>query len=142
MAGSLTDVRCCRFCGSEELAKNSGLICKMCKTAQVKADRLANPEKWVAYRDRYKAKHPGIHSQHQRKHRYGLTDSDYVALLLAHDNKCAVCGQEPKRPHVDHDHVTGKVRGILCSRCNQGLGMFDDDPQRLIAAIDYLKERA
>nr|WP_240942772.1 endonuclease VII domain-containing protein [Planosporangium thailandense] len=51
---------------------------------------------------------------------------------------CAICGS-PDPKHVDHDHVFGNVRGILCSNCNGGLGQFEDDVQRLSEAIRYLK---
>lgn len=51
---------------------------------------------------------------------------------------CKVCGST-RRLCIDHGHNTGKIRGILCSKCNIGLGMFDDSAARLQAAIDYLK---
>jgi hypothetical protein len=51
---------------------------------------------------------------------------------------CKVCGST-RRLCIDHDHNTGKIRGVLCSKCNIGLGMFDDSVARLRAAIDYLK---
>ena len=55
---------------------------------------------------------------------------------------CAMCGGTPTRAegwHVDHDHETGGIRGVLCSRCNHAIGLLDEDPQRLRAAADYLE---
>lgn len=80
----------------------------------------------------------------QYKHRYGLTP-EALALLQQTQTHCPICGRAlvwdgPKfsKPHVDHDHATGKVRGLLCGRCNVGLGSFDDEPARLLRAAEYL----
>jgi recombination endonuclease VII len=80
-----------------------------------------------------------------RKHRFGITPEDFQAMVDAQDGRCALCRQIPKPPKghgtpfvVDHDHVTRQVRGLLCSPCNKGLGNFEDDPARLVAAADYL----
>jgi hypothetical protein len=58
---------------------------------------------------------------------------------------CAICGKPPKvggrRLSVDHDHATGKIRGMLCTRCNTALGSFDDDIERITKAADYLRSR-
>ena len=53
---------------------------------------------------------------------------------------CAICNMEHESYHVDHDHVTGRIRGILCFKCNNALGLFQDDPDRLQAALGYLAE--
>jgi len=53
--------------------------------------------------------------------------------------RCAICRNTLDRPHVDHDHETGKVRGILCPNCNVGLGHFASDPVRLRRAIAYVR---
>lgn len=66
---------------------------------------------------------------------YGLTTEQY-AEMLAHG--CGICGST-NNPHVDHDHVTGKVRGILCAKHNNGLGQFDDNPDMLRRAIEWLE---
>lgn len=74
--------------------------------------------------------------------RYGLTTEEYDAMVIAQDNKCAICGN-PSTTHknltIDHDHKTGKVRELLCQNCNSGMGHFKDDPDRLIAAAKYLR---
>lgn len=78
-----------------------------------------------------------------RQYLYGLTSEEYEALLAKQGGVCAICGLDewPGKhnvPRVDHDHKTGRVRGILCDHCNFGLGKFKDDPARLIAAVRYL----
>lgn len=78
------------------------------------------------------------------KQRYGLTLQDFESLLTSQFQGCAICRVE-KPPHlrhrysVDHDHRTGAVRGILCQRCNVGLGLFSDSPEMLRAAAEYLE---
>lgn len=76
--------------------------------------------------------------------RYGLLDTEYQDLMKTQN--CAVCdcilidgNTSPNARHLDHDHKTGKVRGVLCSRCNKGIGLFDDNVERLIQAAEYLK---
>jgi predicted nucleic acid-binding Zn ribbon protein len=81
---------------------------------------------------------------YMREYMYDMGQEEYEALLAAQDGRCAICGSpdwpgKHDRPHVDHDHVTGRVRGLLCGKCNNGLGMFDDDPARLRAAAEYLE---
>lgn len=81
---------------------------------------------------------------YMRQYLYGLSQTEYEALLTAQGGKCAICGTsdwpgKDHRPHVDHCHETGRVRGLLCDFCNRGLGMFSDDPARLRAAAVYLE---
>jgi hypothetical protein len=76
----------------------------------------------------------------RRYEAYGLTKQE-LELLLAQHEQCAICHIDDwgkKGPAVDHDHETGRVRGVLCGNCNQGLGRFRDDPALLQAAITYL----
>ena len=71
-----------------------------------------------------------------------LTEAEYSAMLERQGGVCAICKEKPKgsRLAVDHIHGTDKVRGLLCNLCNQGLGLFRDDPDRLLAAMEYLKK--
>jgi hypothetical protein len=74
--------------------------------------------------------------------KYGLTSKDYDIMLESQGSKCAICKTiEPGgrgKFHVDHNHNTGRVRGLLCYRCNVGIGYFDDDPIKLLQAIEYI----
>lgn len=70
---------------------------------------------------------------------YGISIEEYEAMKEAQDNKCAICEEEPEVLVVDHDHETGKVRGLLCHSCNRGLGLFGDDPERLRRAVKFLQ---
>jgi ATP-dependent Lon protease len=74
--------------------------------------------------------------------RYGLSLDDQSAMLVLQNGLCAICQipiTQGKNLNVDHDHGTSKVRGLLCSSCNVGLGMFKDDTLRLRRAIEYLE---
>jgi hypothetical protein len=71
--------------------------------------------------------------------RFGLTFDQFHAKYEAQDFCCAICGAEMERPHIDHDHGTGKVRGLLCSLCNMGIGSLGDSAVRCIAAANYLQ---
>lgn len=77
--------------------------------------------------------------------RYGITPEDYAKLLEAQKGVCGICTTDvPLRARasynlfVDHDHQTGKVRGLLCHNCNAGLGHFKDDTELLSKATEYL----
>ena len=74
------------------------------------------------------------------KKRYG-DPAIYDRLIAAQDGKCALCGcpEGEQRLRVDHDHTTGKVRALLCHKCNQALGFFDDQPWLLRKAAAYLE---
>jgi hypothetical protein len=71
---------------------------------------------------------------------YKIHREELIQLNKAQEGKCAVCGQLPIGGElvVDHDHKTNKVRGLLCHKCNRGLGFFDDSIIKLGEAIMYL----
>ncbi len=102
---------------------------------------------WAANKDEFNARRrarlltdPEYRKRQQRyrARRYGLSGNDYDALLALQGGVCAICRKN--RPlGVDHCHLFNEVRGLLCNNCNVGLGMFDDDPDRLRAAADYLE---
>lgn len=84
---------------------------------------------------------PQRHRGYYLKKAYGLTVAQYDEMVAACGGKCAVCGRIPRereRLHVDHNHTTGKVRGLLCNQCNAGIGLLGDAPEGLRRAIEYL----
>lgn len=82
--------------------------------------------------------HGGSREYHLRR-RYGIGQAEFEGLLLAQRGECAICGV-PDPEHVDHDHATGAVRGVLCFNCNGGLGQFKDNIVTMRTAITYLEE--
>jgi hypothetical protein len=113
-------------------------IARVKKWQQENADRLnayrrahnARPERKRALRDGY------------YRRNFGISAADVDSMLLAQNGVCAICGGAPTRAqgwHVDHDHETGRIRGVLCQRCNHAIGLLDEDPDRLRAAADYLE---
>jgi hypothetical protein len=84
----------------------------------------------------------------KRKSLYGISDTEYLALLEDQDFSCAACGVEfvvdgdgypiDKFVHLDHCHDTGTIRGILCNGCNLALGHLKDDPVRVMALLEYI----
>lgn len=86
---------------------------------------------------------------HQRRRKwlqlYGLTPGDYNALLESQGGTCAICGQPGQtwgenNLHVDHDHDTDEVRGLLCGKCNVGIGMLGDNAESIRRALAYLEK--
>jgi hypothetical protein len=74
------------------------------------------------------------------KQRYGIGADEFDELVRQQGGACAICRRENPE-HVDHDHETGAVRGILCFNCNGGLGQFRDSIDALVAAAAYLSAR-
>lgn len=110
---------------------------------RVKQWKLANPEREAARQEAYRLSgRKGISNRKSHlKRKYGITPEEYDELLSAQDGVCQICGRPPRDDislHVDHEHSSGRIRGLLCFRCNNALGDFDDDHDRLGAALTYL----
>lgn len=77
------------------------------------------------------------------KQKFGINRDQYEVMLKQQDGVCAICKEPEVVPNrslsVDHDHVTGKVRGLLCSNCNPGIGKFKEKIELLEKAVEYLK---
>lgn len=74
-----------------------------------------------------------------RLKKYGITVSQYEQMLENQNNSCAICLKSFGQVYVDHCHATGKVRGLLCLKCNTGIGLLEDSVENLKNAISYLE---
>lgn len=89
--------------------------------------------------------HPEYKRTYHLRYRYGLTPDSFEAMLRGQGGTCAVCHTTAwgkNGPHVDHDHETGIVRGILCFQCNASAGLLGDNPERALALAKYLQGAA
>lgn len=134
----------CTTCYSRERARNNRAL----NRARSKAWYWANREKAIAAQGEWLRANRGKHRETVLKYRYGMTPDDELALLTRQGFVCAIC-REPFDGRskatvacVDHDHVTGKVRGFLHFKCNAGIGSLGDSIERLRAAIAYLEAAA
>lgn len=125
--------------------RNRKSILKKCKRY-----RKENSVKIRVYNKRYSKDHPEINcisATRYRLKKYGITPEDYDAMYVRQEGKCAICRQpetnklkgSTARLSVDHNHQTGKIRGLLCNLCNTGLGKFKDSCKLLKAAALYVR---
>lgn len=152
----------CRRCGTEKprtpqywkpcktCTDGMRLTCRTCLQSQRSDDyRTGDKERSRRYRLRNAAK---INSRRAATRLIGglLTPQEYDAIAAKQDHRCAICSQsapiKPSPGHirrralwVDHNHETGRVRGLLCHHCNAGLGYFKDRPEQLRKAAHYLE---
>lgn len=116
--------------------------CKLC----CNKDNKNREHKYGEYRKQYYRDHKkeGYErsQKHQLKRKYNLTVKQYNQMAIDQGGTCAICGKTNANWHklsVDHDHNTGEVRGLLCSKCNHTLGLINEDEKILKAMIEYLK---
>jgi hypothetical protein len=104
-----------------------------------------NPERHKTNNQRYRKMNPDKVKADSRKSNlkwsYGITPEDYDKMFAEQNGRCAICGNEStKRLCVDHDHKTGKIRGLLCFDCNKALGFIHDDIRIVENIILYLED--
>ena len=130
--------------------------CKPCskeaKNLSIQKMKSQDKDKWLAdqrrYYKNYKSKNPEKVSQKDKRVRlksmFNMTLEEYNDILESQNGRCKICLKEPVNISlcVDHCHKTGKVRGLLCSNCNTGLGLFKDSTSNLQSAILYLIENS
>jgi hypothetical protein len=159
------DTKKCGRCGQEKLVGefNAGRRyadglqpwCRSCYHDYRQAwrqDPVNAAHEKAYHKERYdRMQATGEYNLNQRKSRlkkkYGISLNEYVALLVKQGQKCAICGSpSPNREgadsfDVDHDHKTGKVRGLLCKNCNLMIGNALDTPAFLRKGADYLEQQ-
>jgi hypothetical protein len=141
-----TQTKICRVCGirknfneyfkSKNKKDGIGYRCKPCDNLAKKQWMTNNPEKCRKGQRR-----------EVLKRKYGLTENDYLTMLDKQKGVCAICNATESSNKtsgnwaslaVDHCHTTGKIRGLLCNRCNRSLGFFEDSLDLLLKAMIYL----
>jgi len=111
--------------------------CRSCLSLIPKEDMPRNHEYYRTYCNPCNSEKTRVDSL---ENKYGITIKEYNTLLDAQDGVCAICSAaDNKKLSVDHDHDTGEVRGLLCHKCNSGIGLLGDKVDALQRAIDYLK---
>lgn len=123
-----------------------------CQVCGVNAETTAHNRKYCSYECLRYSKNilrKGVRSSESvrrsnLKKKFGITVEQYDQMMRAQLNRCAICrihqSQEKRRFAVDHDHSSGKIRGLLCINCNRGLGAFKDSDEMLAEAIEYLRK--
>lgn len=112
--------------------KNGDTLCSKCDRQRTYQYRRDNPEREKLYKRR-----------HKLKKLYGMSINDVEEMIKKQKGSCKICQGTFNtiiRPRVDHDHSNGKIRGILCNRCNTGLGLFRDNETFLSRASSYIKK--
>lgn len=153
----------CNRCGAEILGTEHNIKIRRCAPCHARAQREYNQrnrdrlnalrreqrakkgDMHRAYERDYRATRADIMREQERARRYNMTVDELRELFDSHDGTCGICGGND--PHdgrwgqwsVDHCHSTGRVRGILCGKCNKSIGLMADDPARLRAAAAYLE---
>lgn len=113
----------------------------MSRTAQEKAD-------WAKYMREYRKVRPGVFKNQDLRKSFGMSYEDYMFLLAQQNFVCAICDRgervinpatgDTRHLAVDHDHATGRVRGLLCTSCNTGIGKFGESLELVRRVVDYL----
>ncbi len=140
---------CSQQCYRASRDKSINKICKYCFSEfQVPAarDKTAKYCSWECKQQISGKNHENWRGGSQAswyRHTYSIELEDYDKVFHVQNGRCAICltdmpGGNHNRFHLDHDHVTGKIRGLLCATCNLGLGYFKDNPIHLMQALHYI----
>lgn len=133
-----------QFFNSRSTPSGKTYHCKACMSVKTRAWREAHKEQT---KETSRIWRRGKHRRIRLWNAYKMSVEEYELLLEAQGGVCAICGRPetavnqwgPLVLAVDHDHITGVIRGLLCHRCNRGLGYFHDNPEYLIEAAHYVE---
>jgi len=128
---------------SLEYQKKYNELRKTVSREQRKLDREKKKLYDIEYRKLHQEERSKRQKEYFRLHKYGISYDEYQELHIKQHGVCAICGKEETREgfslHVDHDHITGKIRGLLCFKCNAGIGLFQNSDALLIKAAEYIE---
>jgi len=110
------------------------------RKAYNKAYNQANKDKQKERRKIYNLSHKREDKNRRLRFSYGMSVEEYEKMSQDQNGECAICGKSPKVLRVDHDHVTGKIRKLLCNNCNISIGHAKESPEILRKMIKYLEE--
>lgn len=138
-----SDLKTCTKCGVEKTIdefsigkKGNGATQNVVYKSQCKTCNSTQARQWY---DDNKSRANENRRRFHLMSAYGLTVERFNAMVSQQNGVCAICGgKDDERLHVDHDHETGAIRGLLCNRCNRAIGLFGDDPVVMRRAIAYL----
>lgn len=156
----------CKYCGNikaledfyldKKTKDRKSYYCKTCLRERASKWQRLNPERYAKRMKEWYAKNPGKAKANASKYyasggwrerwykkQYGLSVLDVDNMTALQSHRCAICettspGGKGKRFYVDHNHSTGKVRGMLCNKCNTAIGLLGDNPSTIIKASCYL----
>lgn len=156
--------RVCKWCNieksSEDFYAKGGNKCKACRKLsdieyrKINRNRLkekqrskyaVDPDKYREYARKYREKNKDKLKASQRgkwlRLKYKISEEQYNVLFRSQQGVCAICEREPENENlsVDHCHITGEVRGLLCSRCNVAIGILGDTSIGVRKALEYLE---
>ena len=148
---------CCKGCGTSlnpgvnwtpGLVKKNYLLCKECNVLKSQKYNNTNKETRAKYYEQYWKKRyqcetfKATQADYVRERKYGIQPQEFKILLDQQNNKCACCSDKFTKhngPKVDHCHKTGSIRGLLCNKCNSGIGFLGDDLDGVQKALKYLE---
>lgn len=131
----------CQLCNVEFIALTDKQ--RFC-TPKCRRNDPINKSKEKLNAEDYKKRNPLVAKGIKLKRYYGITTDTYYSMLASQNGVCKICKSDCSTGRelcVDHCHKTGKVRGLLCGKCNSGLGSFNDNEQLMLEAIKYLGEQ-
>ena len=137
----------CTVCGEVKSLSEFGLVkgvyrsdCKVCKNISSREYYLNNKEKKAEWSKKYRK----VKKDQDLKKMYGISLKEYEVKEVEQGHSCAICfihkKDIPRALCVDHDHKTGKIRGLLCDTCNRALGLLKDSKIVLSSALTYLEK--
>ena len=151
----------CIVCGLSSIHdRTTGRVperCPACRAARKRATDSAKSKRWreansdyqAAYMRRYHQAHKNDPEYRRMRreaflvYKYGITQAHLEELLDKQHHRCAICAGQRNGPgtrlHIDHCHESGRIRGLLCTKCNTALGLLDDDAGRAEAVAQYLR---